>query len=126
MEILDILYLVLMVVIMILVLSYVIGSIIEGIFLKRNYKKVVERGYIITYERFYSEYIFISKYLDLAIGSFEIIDFEKQIRIIKNKNNYFSFDGSNLTFLFSSIECVEDKLVYCIETIKKTNEKNSI
>lgn len=126
MEILDILYLVLMVVIMILVLSYVIGSIIEGIFLKRNYKNVVERGYTFKYEKFYCDYILISKYLNVAIGSFEIIDIEENITLLKIKNNYFFFDGSNLTFLFNSVNCIEDKALSYVKNLEKENEQNDI
>lgn len=126
MEILEKLYLVLMVLTMIVLLSYLTNFIVDYVFLRKNYKKVLERGYTFKFEMFDCEYRLISKYLNVAIGSFEIIDIEEKITIIKIKNNYFSFDGSNLTFLFNSVNCIEDKALSYLKNLKEENEQNDI
>ena len=126
MEILEKLYLVLLVLLMILVLSYVTSLIIDYVFLRKNYKKVLERGYTLKYEKFYFDYKIICEFLNVAIGSFEIVYVDEQESILKIKNNYFVFTGCDLTFLFNEVNIIEKKIEFYTNDMEEKNEQNDI
>ena len=122
MEILEIFYIVLATTTMIVILTYLTNLIMDFVFLRKNYKKVLERGYTLKYEKFYCDYKIICDLLNVAIGSFEIAYIDEGKIIIKIRNNYFALIDCDLVFLFNSVNIIEKKIEFYANDTGEENE----
>lgn len=97
---------------------WLIKIIFEKIFIKLNYKFLLENGSVCEYEDVKKMFRIINYNFYFMPGDFKLMYMNENLIILKIKTAYYQFDGSSLNFMFCEKCFVLDELEKRILALK--------
>lgn len=118
----DTFQIIMLVMSMLFLSTWLFQIIFEKVFIKLNYKKLIQNGSNCEYEDVKKEFRKISDYFNLMPGDFKFVYMDETLTIVKMNKGYYQFDGSNLNFMFCEKCLILNELEERILSFKSEEE----